>query len=293
MKKILTMLLLFSLSLVIVACSNGENNGEEVPTELDTRLTDGLRLDRDPEGKNFFEDGIAYAELATCIDGDTTRFIVNGQNISVRYLAVDTPESTGAIEPWGFAASNFVCEILENAETIVLEAEVPNQTGNYGRHLGYVWYDGRLLNLELIELAYSSAQGVGGLKYADELRAAEEKARPTNLRIWGEEDPDYSDEAIIIDYNELYENRDHYIGKKITIEAYVSSVGGGTATLMNEDGENFIALYLANQISSKLTPCFKVQLEEVVPTYWFEQFQLTNFAPRRTHVLDNDTQFCD
>ncbi len=292
MKRLLTIFSLFTLAFLLVACGGDGENGE-VPTELDTRLTDALSLDRNPEGKNFFQDGIAYAELASCIDGDTTRFIVNGQNISVRYLAVDTPESSGAIEPWGFAASNFVCEKLENAETIVLEAEVPNQTGNYGRHLGYVWYDGRLLNLELIELAYSYAQGVGNLKYADELRAAEEKARPTNLRIWGEEDPDYAGEAIVIDYDELYENREEYIGKKLTIEAYVSSVGGGTATLMNEDGENIIALYLANQTTSKLQSCFKVRLEDVFAVYWNNNFQLTNFSPTRTHVLDNDTQFCD
>ncbi len=293
MKKLLALLLIFVSAAVLVAC--GDKGEEPAPTELDTNLTDGLRLDRDPEGKNFKEDGIAYATLASCIDGDTTRFYVNGENISIRYLGVDTPESTGAIEPWGKAASDFVCERLENADEIVLEAENPGETDTTGnRYLGYIWYDNRLLNLELIELAFSPAQGTGVLKYGELMRSAESKAMPTGLRIWGEEDPDYYDDAIDVDYDELYENLDQYVGRKVNIEAYVSRMSGGTnAYLMNENGDNEIYLFTLYQTSSKLQPCFKIRLEEVVVTEFGGGLQLTNFAPRRTHVLDNDTQFCD
>ncbi len=285
-------LLLFALSLTLVfsllAC------GEEEPsTELDTKLTDALRLDRDYEGKNFFEDGIAEATLSRCIDGDTTRFNVNGENISVRYLAVDTPESTGQIEPWGKAASDYVCERLERAETIVLEAETPDEKGNYGRHLAYVWYDNRLLNLELIEQAFSHAAGVGNLKYADDLREAEEKARPTGRRIWGEEDPNFSDETIIVDYDELYHNIEDYVGQFITIEAYVSRMDRNNAYLMNEDGENEIYFFTGNTWSLYLEPCFHVRLEDVVVTIYQGDYQLTNFSERRTEILNEDTEFCE
>ena len=45
------------------------------------------------------------------IDGDTTHFNVQGwgtDNVfKARYAAVNTPESTGDVEPWGKKASNF------------------------------------------------------------------------------------------------------------------------------------------------------------------------------------------
>ncbi len=288
MKKLALVMISFLMVFVLFACSE-----EEPSTELDTRLTDALRLDREYEGKNFFEDGIAEATLATCIDGDTTRFYVNGENISVRYLAVDTPESTGQIEPWGKAASDFVCEKLERAETIVLEAEVPDQKGNYGRHLAYVWYDNRLLNLELMELAYSHASGGSDLKYADEFREAENKARETGRRIWGEDDPDFSDETIIIDFDELYNNIEEYVGIFVTIEAYVDRMERNNAYLVNEDGENEIFLFTGNTATPLVQPCFKLRFEDLAVTIYQGDYQLTNFSTRRVEVLDEDTEFCE
>ena len=57
------------------------------------------------------------------IDGDTTHFFVpeevNHEGVlKARYLAVNTPESTGKIEEYGKAASRFTRERLENASEI-------------------------------------------------------------------------------------------------------------------------------------------------------------------------------
>jgi len=284
MKKILTALLFLALVFTLAAC-NGEEE-EPPPTELDTRLTNALRLDRDYEGKDFFTDGIAEATLSSCIDGDTSRFHVSGRTVTVRYLAVDTPESTGSVEPWGHAASEFVCDRLSGASTIVLEAETPDETGNYGRHLAYIWYDDRLLNLELIELAYSYAQGVGGLKYADEMREAEDKARPTGLRIWGEDDPSFVAEPQEITLAELTQNRDDYLGVFINLEGYVSRTEGANFYLVDENGENEVYVYGAHNTTSKIEVGYKVRIEELYGTTWHGRFQLTNFDPRRTDVLE-------
>lgn len=290
MKKLLLITIAFTFILGLYACVEDE----EPSTELDTSLTDALRLDRDYAGKNFFEDGIAEATLARCIDGDTTHFRVNGERISVRYLAVDTPESTGQIEPWGKAASDYVCERLERAETIVLEAETPNETGTYGRHLAYVWYDNRLLNLEIIEQAFSHAAGVGNLKYADIFRQAEDKAEPTGRRIWGEDDPNFSDETIIIEYDVLYNNIEDYVGQFITVEAYVSRMGpSNSAYLMNENGENEIYMWTGNTATPLIEPCYKIRLEDVVVQIYNNNYQITNFSTRKTEVLDENTEFCN
>ena len=61
------------------------------------------------------------------IDGDTSHFEVSASVdpsgvIKARYLAVDTPESTGQIEEWGKAASRFTKEKLSTATSIILES---------------------------------------------------------------------------------------------------------------------------------------------------------------------------
>ena len=43
--------------------------------------------------------------------------------VKARFLGIDTPESTGTIEPWGKASSAYAKEVLYSAYSIVLEAE--------------------------------------------------------------------------------------------------------------------------------------------------------------------------
>jgi micrococcal nuclease len=83
-------------------------------------------------------------------------------------LGIDTPESTAQSDPWGKAASSFTCDKLTNATSIVLQSDpASGQTDSYGRYLAWVWYDGRLLNLELVEEAYSRAKGSTDTYYGE------------------------------------------------------------------------------------------------------------------------------
>ena len=112
------------------------------------------------------------------VDGDTTQFTTyNGiYNVKVRYLAIDTPESTSEIEEWGKTASNFNKSKLKNAKHIIVQSAQCAKTGKkgaadldgYGRSLAYVWYtdvenptkdDFRNLNLELVYAGYSLFSG--------------------------------------------------------------------------------------------------------------------------------------
>ena len=98
------------------------------------------------------------------VDGDTTHFNAStsfsaGGLLKARYLAVNTPESTGKIEEYGKAASNFTRQRLENAAEILVESEDGNwnadSTGD--RYLVWVWYKNpdsatwRTLNVELLD----------------------------------------------------------------------------------------------------------------------------------------------
>jgi len=81
------------------------------------------------------------------VDGDTTHFFVPtsvmpGGVLKARYLAVNTPESTGKIEEFGKKASSFTKEKLSSAVSIIIESETaswdPDSTGD--RYLVWVWY---------------------------------------------------------------------------------------------------------------------------------------------------------
>ncbi len=111
-------------------------------------------------------------------DGDTTSFTsYNGfYTVKVRYLAVDTPESTSEIEEWGKSASLFNKGKLSNAKHVIVQSAGCARTGKtavadldgYQRTLAYVWYtdvetptqnDFRNLNLELVQEGYSIFSG--------------------------------------------------------------------------------------------------------------------------------------
>lgn len=82
-------------------------------------------------GPQFQEDSLKqtdrgssqYATLDRCHDGDTARFIVNGNYETVRFLSIDTEELYHPIqkeEEWGKPASEYTCNQLENASEIIL-----------------------------------------------------------------------------------------------------------------------------------------------------------------------------
>lgn len=152
---------------------------------------DQVKLDRDYVGKSFIEDGIGEATLVQNIDGDTAWFRdINGEMFKLRFYAVDTPESTKEHDPWGTAASNFTARVLNNAKVIVCEREENHVSDIYDRLLGYVWADGVLLNLWLVEECYTYA-AASSSKYADFFYDAALHAKMTGRRIYGEIDPDY------------------------------------------------------------------------------------------------------
>lgn len=153
---------------------------------------DELKLNREYFGLSFINDGIGEVTLIRCIDGDTAWFRdLTGEEFKLRFYAVDTPESTKELDPWGKEASNFTSNILCNAETIVLEREENHVTDTYGRYLGYVWVDGVLLNLVLVEECYSFAAAAQS-KYKDYFYDVALYAKATGRRIYGEIDPNYN-----------------------------------------------------------------------------------------------------
>jgi endonuclease YncB( thermonuclease family) len=198
------------IAMILVGCQTDTSSvlSSLTPNDLNTAQTDALKLTANFAGKNFITDGIGEVTLRSTTDGDTARFNVGNTNIALRFLGINTPESTGRIEPWGNEASAFTKEKLMGATRIVLINDVSlfGLTDSAGsRYLGFVWYqpqanaDFRLLNLELVEQAYS--QNLLFVQstitpYFDAFKAGGEYAQRTGARIYGSRnDPsfDYTD----------------------------------------------------------------------------------------------------
>ena len=117
--------------------------------------------------------------VRTYVDGDTTHFNVP-ESVSAsgvlkaRYIAINTPESTGKIEEWGKKASSFTKEKLQSADSILIESDSGswNLDSTSTRDLVWVWYRPagdeayRNLNIELLQnglaIANGSARNRGG-----------------------------------------------------------------------------------------------------------------------------------
>ena len=220
----------------------GEEADELLPTPITDSLK--FEQADQLEGKKFAGpnenavDHMGYVSLKTCTDGDTANFAQddyldsygNPVTIKTRFLGVNTPESTAKVEPWGKKASLFTKHILEEAqasadeETEATHNKVYNialinhptkggfetKDSSGGRWLAFIWYrknsesPWRLLNLELVEQAYSTNQlftNDSVCNYRPYFAAAEEKNKACKYRVYGELDMGYDYEEKTYEYS--------------------------------------------------------------------------------------------
>lgn len=76
------------------------------------------------------------AAVARAVDGDTVYVNEGGRSEKVRFIGVDTPESTTQIEPYGKEAAAYTARNLAGRK-VYLELDV-QQRDKYGRLLAYV-----------------------------------------------------------------------------------------------------------------------------------------------------------
>ena len=145
----------------------------------------------------FINIGVNAEEIkvtfSKCVDGDTAKFIYKDEEITARFLAIDTPESvhpTIGEEMYGKEASEFTCNKLKKAEEIILEFDNnSDKTDKYDRYLVWVFVDGKLLQKQLIQKGYAEvAYLYDDYKYTNELEKAQETAKKKEIGIWSLED---------------------------------------------------------------------------------------------------------
>ena len=179
-----------------------------------------LKVDFNYTGKNFERDGVGEVRLNRVVDGDTISVYSGSyQAITIRFLGIDTPESTGAIQAWGKASSAYAKEVLYNAYSILLEAEGEERMDSNGkRWLAWVWYkptadsEYKLFNLEEVELGYAKYSQKVTSKYHEVMKKASDNAKETGKRVWGEVDPDfnYAKDVINTTLLDLWYNHDSF-----------------------------------------------------------------------------------
>ena len=198
--------------------------------------------------------GAAQQEVTvkSYIDGDTVHFnvpasVVPNGVLKARFLAVNTPESTGKIEEYGKKASAFTREKLSAATSIIVESEDagwnPDSTGE--RYLVWVWYktadseEYRNLNLEILQNGLAIANSTANNRYGDVCMAALNQAKAEKLNVYsGEKDPDFFyGDAAELTLMELRTNIEEYNSTKVAFNGVVTMNSNNTVYVEAYDAE--------------------------------------------------------
>lgn len=239
--KIISVLLAAVMLFCVTACEkNVGTDGSETEAQ---DFASVLKLDMNSDTAKV------EVTVKTFIDGDTTHFnvpesVMENGVLKARYLAINTPESTGKIEEYGKAAANFTKEKLSSATSIIIESENstwnPDSTGD--RYLAWVWYktsddaDYRNLNIEILQNGLAIASNAAGNRYGETAVAAINQAREQSLGVHsGKKDPDfYYGEAVELTLKELRTNIADYNGIKVAFEGVIT---------MNDNNSVYIEEY--------------------------------------------------
>ena len=261
MKKLnLRIASLLLLVCVVLSCFAGCNKNEDeggtpaAPSHVD--YASELKLDMNSETQ---KKEVEWGDRSH-VDGDTSHFEVDRSFdatgvIKARYLAVDTPETTGQIEEWGKAASRFTKEKLSTAVSIIVETDGASWTfDSNGRYLVWVWYksaegaDYRCLNIELLQNGLGGGSKSSDTRYGDIAVSAIDQANREKLHMFsGQKDPDFPyGEAASVTLKELRTNVTNYIDKRVAVEGLITYNSDWTAYIESYDAET--GMYFGMQV---------------------------------------------
>ncbi len=228
---------------------DAENPGGATPKSEQTEIVDYAA-----QVKLNMASNTAKMEVTvkTFVDGDTTHFNVSEDFnetgvLKARYLAINTPESTGKIEEWGKAASKFTKEKLSAATSIIVESDSEkwniDSTGE--RYLVWVWYktadsqEYRNLNIEILQNGLAIANSSANNRYGSYCMSAINQARTQKLYIYsGEQDPDfYYGESVELTLKELRCHPAEYKDIKVAFNGIITTNDGSSVYIEEYDPE--------------------------------------------------------
>lgn len=129
---------------------------------------------------------IEKGTVVSVTDGDTIRVILNGNNVPVRLIGIDTPEISHPTEPvqcYGPEAKKALEELILNKE-VVLEKDVSDKD-KYDRYLRYIWLGEVMVNEYLTQNGFAFASPYPpDTKYQNRIDAGEQSAKTSLVGLW-------------------------------------------------------------------------------------------------------------
>ena len=117
------------------------------------------------------------------VDGDTIHVLISGQDFTVRYIGMNTPENTNQHEYFGPEAFAKNSQLVAGQE-VSLYKDI-SETDRYGRLLRYVFINKSFINYEMVIQGFAKA-----IKYPPDtacaavLSQAQDSARASGLGLW-------------------------------------------------------------------------------------------------------------
>jgi micrococcal nuclease len=139
---------------------------------------------------------VVAATVTRVVDGDTAVMTLSsGTSERVRFIGVDTPESTTQHEPYGTEASSFTKQRL-TGKRVWLQIGT-EERDRYGRLLAYIWLQEPLgiseaelrtkqFNAQLLVEGYAQLLTIPpNVEYVEYYREFQTEAREANRGLWG------------------------------------------------------------------------------------------------------------
>ncbi|MDO4432312.1 MAG: thermonuclease family protein [Aerococcaceae bacterium] len=128
-------------------------------------------------------------EFKRVVDGDTIIVMMNNQEVRVRYLMIDTPESVKEglqPQPFGKESAKRNEAILQSAKQVYVVFDKGPRTDDYDRYLAYVYADDILVAEQLLKEGLASVSYVNPPNNSLEaqFRQAQDIAKKQKLNIW-------------------------------------------------------------------------------------------------------------
>jgi len=123
-------------------------------------------------------------KVVKVIDGDT--IIIDKDNQTVRLLGIDAPETNHPdypVQKLGVEAKKYLRQRIE-FKKVKIEYNIENMYDKYGRLLAYVYFNGTLINAEMIKTGYAYIYTDINCSKTKEFKILESVARQFKKGVW-------------------------------------------------------------------------------------------------------------
>lgn len=129
-----------------------------------------------------------YYTVTKIIDGDTLKISNNGQELTIRLVGIDTPETVAPgkeVECYGPQASDMLSQLIADSPVRIEHDSIQPELDRYGRTLAYLYtQDGTFINAQMIKLGFARAYTKADSLHLPYFIQLENEARAKLLGLW-------------------------------------------------------------------------------------------------------------